>query len=120
MKMPQLERGQPGAWPEEPARGWGLGRQAGEGSRAKAQGMPLLGAQAMQPCMSTFWPLTPFEYLCPGGHPASESVGEGASPQPSYLHSLCVTLDEAAYLFGPRFFQRTTGANYSFFARCLC
>lgn len=38
MKMPGLERGQPEPWPEEPAWGWGLGRQAGEGSQAKAQG----------------------------------------------------------------------------------
>lgn len=44
MKMPQLERGQPEAWPDEPARGWGLGTQAGEGSRAKAQGMPPPGS----------------------------------------------------------------------------
>lgn len=118
--MPQLERGQPGAWPEEPALGWGLGRQAGEGSRQRPRGCPLLGTQATQPCTSAFWPLTPFEYLCPGGRLASESVGEGASPQPSYLHPLFVTLDEAAYLFGPRFFQRKMGANYSFLARCLC
>ena len=31
MKMPGLERGQPEPWPEEPAWGWGLGRQAVKG-----------------------------------------------------------------------------------------